>query len=335
MQFQLPISIKKSDQQITYRDSIFLIGSCFTEHIGNSLAEVKLSVFQNPSGILFNPLSVCETLNAVIQNKKVEENNLFQLNEVWHSWKHHSRFSHVDKNVALNNINTSLSEAHNFLKEADWLIITLGSAFCYRLSENAQLANLSIGDGVANCHRAPASWFNKELLEIDEINVLLVDLHKQVKDFNSKLKIIFTISPVRHARDGVVENNRSKARLIESVHSMLTKFDSLYYFPSYELMIDVLRDYRFYDIDLVHPNYMATEFVLNKFVETFMSDEQLSLMEELKKISIARKHKPFHSSTSAHQEFLRAQREKIISLLQRYPYLNLQEELNYFNASSF
>ncbi len=332
MQFQLPISIKKSENKITYRDAIFLIGSCFTEYIGNSLAEAKISVFQNPSGILFNPQSVCETLIATIKNKKVDENNLFQLNEVWHSWNHHSRFSHVDKKACLENINTTQTNSHHFLKNADWLIVTLGSAFCYKLTSNAQLANLSVGGCVANCHRAPANWFTKSLLEVDEINNLLINLNKELNAFNPKLKIIFTISPVRHVRDGVVENNRSKARLIESVHSLINKYETISYFPSYELLIDVLRDYRFYDIDLVHPNFMATEFVLQKFVETYMSQEQLGLMEELKKIAIAKKHKPFHPSTNSHKEFLNKQVENIKSILQRYSYLNLQEDLNYFKA---
>jgi hypothetical protein len=149
--------------------------------------------------------------------------------------------------------------------------------------------------------------------------------------FNPNLRIIFTVSPVRHIRDGVTENNRSKARLIEVVHNLVNKFDQLYYFPAYELVIDVLRDYRFYDIDMVHPNYPATEFVMEKFIQSCIDEPSRQLMEEVKKIVIARKHKAFQPSTHAHRQFLLLHLEKAKDLQKRYPFLNLDEELVYFN----
>jgi hypothetical protein len=245
---------------------------------------------------------------------------------VWHSWDHHSRFSNVDANECVRIINESQTKAHSFLKDADWIVITLGSSFFYRLSNTDRA-----GEAVANCHRAPAQWFTKHLLEIDEIVSLLDNCYHQLLQFNPKLNIIFTVSPVRHIRDGVVENNRSKARLIESVHHLVNKFDCLYYFPAYELVIDVLRDYRFYDIDLVHPNYMATEFVLDKFAETCIDDETKLLMEEIKKIVIARKHKPFQPDTNAHRQFLQTHFEKTKALQEKHPFLDLKEELIYFS----
>jgi hypothetical protein len=333
MEFQIPINIPKPGKQITYQDKILLTGSCFTEHIGNTLEELKFSVMQNPNGILFDPISVCNSLVSYIQNKQYTEDDLFELNEVWHSWQHHSRFSNINKKKALHIINESQQRAHKFLKEADWIIITLGSSFSYMLTELAPLFTKERGSGaeVANCHRAPAQWFNKHLLKIDQIISALDNCYHQLINFNPELNIIFTVSPVRHIRDGVIDNNRSKARLIEAVHCIINKFDRLYYFPAYELVIDVLRDYRFYDIDMVHPNYMATEFVLEKFAETYIDDESQQLMQDVKKIIIARKHKAFQPETKAHQQFLLSHFEKTKMLQEKYSFLNLKEELIYFS----
>jgi hypothetical protein len=233
----------------------------------------------------------------------------------------------------LKNINEYQEQAHDFLKEADWLIITLGSSFSYRLTDEATLGGLQSNNGVANCHRAPSQWFNKHLLLIDETISLLDGAYHRLKQFNPKLKIIFTISPVRHIRDGVIENNRSKARLIEAVHHIVNKFPGLYYFPAYELVIDVLRDYRFYDIDMVHPNYPATEFVMEKFNESFIDEESQQLMEEIKKIVIARKHKAFQPETNAHKTFLKTHLEKTKELQAKYSFLDLADEINYFTSA--
>jgi hypothetical protein len=314
MQFQLPIQIKSPEKQISYGDKILLIGSCFTEHIGNSLGELKFSTLQNPNGILFDPRSVSNSLISYIESKQYKKEDLFYLNEIWNSWEHHSKFSNINADECLKNINESQQQGHNFLKETDWLIITLGSSFSYRLTSEFSKACPLGGDlegaGVANCHRAPSQWFNKHLLTIDETISLLDTTYHRLKQFNPKLKIIFTISPVRHIRDGVTENNRSKARLIEAVHHMINKFPGLNYFPAYELVIDVLRDYRFYDIDMVHPNYPATEFVMEKFNESFIDEQSRQLMEEIKKIVIARKHKAFQPETNAHKAFLKTHLEK-------------------------
>lgn len=329
MNLMLNIDFKKPSKQINYEDKIMLIGSCFTEHIGNSLEELKFSVLQNPHGILFDPLSVCKSLLSYIHNKKYTEKELFQLNEIWNSWDHHSRLSHKDKNEAIRIINEAQTKAHEFLKNADWLIITPGTSFSYRLTD---LASGTRGDGVANCHRAPAQWFTKELLGINEIITAFESCIHHLNQFNPKLNIIFTVSPVRHARDGVVENNRSKARLIETVHHLVNKYERLHYFPAYELMIDVLRDYRFYDADLVHPNYMGTEFVLEKFAENFIDEKTNKLIEEVRKIVIAKKHKAFQPATNAHKEFLESYAKKIKDLTKQYPFLDLKKELDYFTA---
>lgn len=322
MEFQLPIQIPSLPQPIRYTDKILLTGSCFTEHIGNTLQELKFSTLQNPNGILFDPASVAASLVSYIQNKQYGEEDLVYFNELWQSWQHHSQFSNMDREACLCGINASQSRAHAFLKEAKWVIITLGSSFSYRLVESAV--------PVANCHRAPARIFYKHLLTIEEINSALDNCLHQLFRFNPDLQVIFTVSPVRHVRDGVIENNRSKARLIESVHHLVNKFDRLWYFPAYELVIDVLRDYRFYDIDMVHPNYQATSFVLEKFTRHFIDESAQQVMEEVRKIAIARRHKPFQPATEAHKRFLQEHAARTADLARRYPFLDLGEELDYF-----
>ena len=326
MEFQLPIKIASLPQPIRYQDKILLVGSCFTEHIGDQLGEWKFDVLQNPNGILFDPASVGASLVSYIGNQLCEEGDLVYFNELWQSWQHHSVFSHTDKEACLQGINAARARAHAFLKETKWLIITLGSAFSYRLREN--------GKAVANCHRAPAQTFDKHLMTIEEIHSTLDNCLHQLFHFNPSLQVIFTVSPVRHIRDGVIENNRSKARLIESVHHLVNKFDRIHYFPAYELVIDVLRDYRFYDVDMVHPNYPATQFVLEKFSQHYIDEASRQVMEEVKKIVIARKHRPFQPSTQAHQRFLKDHQQRTADLARRYPFLNLEEELAYFATGS-
>jgi hypothetical protein len=337
MEFQLPIQIESLPDPIGYPDKIMLTGSCFTEHIGNALRDWKFDVLQNPNGILFDPASVASSLVAYMDNRPYGEEDLVYFNELWQSWQHHSQFSHIDKGEALRGINASLSRAHTFLKEAKWLIITLGSSFSYRLTPDAQepfrparwVQAETGGMPVANCHRAPGQAFRKHLMTIEEINTALDNCLYRLFQFNPSLQIIFTVSPVRHIRDGVVENNRSKARLIEVVHHLVNKFSRLWYFPAYELVIDVLRDYRFYDIDMVHPNYPATQFVLENFTRHFINKESQAVLEEVKKIVIARRHKPFQPTTQAHQRFLQDHLEKAKDLAKRCPFL---EEMEYFGG---
>jgi GSCFA family len=325
MEFHLPISLGMLPQPIQYGDKILLTGSCFTEHIGDALRDWKFDTLQNPNGILFDAASVASSLTSYIQPRVYTADDLIFLNELWQSWQHHSVFSGTDRETVLAGINESQRRAHAFLKKADWLIITLGSAFSYRLSDG--------GMPVANCHRAPGKVFVKHLMTIEEIQTALDSCLYQLSYFNPGLKVIFTVSPVRHIRDGVVENNRSKARLLESVHHLVGKFDRLFYFPAYELVIDVLRDYRFYDIDMVHPNYPATQFVLEKFTEYGIEAAARPLMEEMRKLVTARKHRPMHPSTQAHRQFLRAHYEKTLLLAKQYPFLDLSQELVFFNEA--
>jgi hypothetical protein len=332
MKFHFSFDIKKASRLIQHQQKLLLMGSCFTENMGEKLRKHKFSVLENPNGILFNPVSVSEALIAYIENETITERDIFQLNETWHSWKHHTRFSGITAADCLQKINNSTTAAHFYLKETDQLMITLGSAWLYMLTSKA--ANAEPGSVAANNHKAPADWFEKRLLTTEEAVDVLQRMLNRLFLFNPHLQVIFTISPVRHLREGVIENNRSKAVLIQAVHQLIEQFDALYYFPAYELVIDDLRDYRFYAEDLVHPNYQATQYVWEKFTEACMSEETRTLLKEIAEINLAYQHKPFNQLTNQHQNFLAAYFAKTSGLQIKYPYLDFENELSYFKKEA-
>jgi hypothetical protein len=320
MEFRLEFHPKPFKEKIEHQHFLMLVGSCFTEQIGSKLSAYKFRTLENPNGILFNPVSIVKNLISYIENRQYHPGDLFFENELWGSWNHHTRYSDIDQNLVLENINRSQIEAHEFLKKTDWLLLTLGSAFVYEQGGNV----------VANCHKVPTDKFNKRLLTVEEVVSTLDTCIHRLKQFNPQLKIIFTISPVRHLRDGFVENNRSKATLINAVHQLVDKFDKLFYFPAYELVIDDLRDYRFYAEDMVHPNYAATNYVWEKFVESCVSENSQQLMKEINIINAAKNHKPFNPMSKAHLKFLNDNYKRVESLSSKHCYLNLSEELAYF-----
>jgi hypothetical protein len=330
MDFSLKWDPKPNSFQINYTDEVMLIGSCFTEHIGNYLIDNKFKVQQNPNGILFDTLSVCRVLNSYIDQKTITEENLFYYNELWQSWQYHSLYAGMKKNEVLQKMNHSLLKASESIKEANWLIITLGSSFAYKLKKEFA-KEFAIDQFAANCHKAPSQWFEKYLIPIEEQIAHLDQTIYRLRKFNPQLKIIFTISPVRHIRDGIVENNRSKARLLETVHHLVQKFNDIFYFPAYEIVIDVLRDYRFYDIDLVHPNYSATTFVINQFTHSFLDQPTQEFLIKIKPLITAMKHKAFQPESIAHKKFMLANAELAHKLQAAYPTLNLEKEINYFS----
>lgn len=285
-------------------------------------------MLQNPNGILFNPVSVAEAIINIIQQKIYIPSDLFCLNETWHSWQFHSRFSGITPEDAVQKINTSIQSAHQFLKNTDYLIITLGSAWVYTLTEQA--ANSQPGTIAANNHKAPSAWFQKKLMDITQIITVLGTMLDRLGVFNPNIKIIFTISPVRHLREGAINNNRSKSALISAVHYLTEQLPKLYYFPAYELVIDDLRDYRFYAEDLVHPNYAATEYVWTKLMEACMEPDTISLIKKMDEINLACRHKPFNPDTSQHQAFLKKYAALTQALLNEFPFLPLADTLQYF-----
>lgn len=325
--FKLTFNVKPSELAIQYPQNLMLIGSCFTENMGAKFKYHLFETKENPHGILFNPVSVQHAIMDYIQLKQYTAEDLFLWNEIWNSWHHHSKFSGITVQDALDKINTSIQDAHLFLKSANHLIITLGSAWLYTLSEQAPSNK---GMVVANNHKAPSNWFTKRLLQPAELIAILDELVLALKAFNPSLHIVFTISPVRHLREGLVENNRSKAVLIHAVHETVAKHANIAYFPAYELVIDDLRDYRFYAEDLVHPNYAATNYVWDKLVETYMDSATQLIMKQVTELQLAIQHKPFFAGSTEHQKFLQACIEKTTQLQVQYPFLPLQKHLQFF-----
>lgn len=313
MEFRRELHIQPFKKQINIKDKLMLCGSCFTENLGEKLAKVLFQVEMNPNGILFNPKSIYQSIKTYIENTQYEAADLFKQDEIYYSWQHHSRFSGMNSTLLVDQINETQLKAHHFLKNADWLLLTLGSAFVY------ELAN---GDVVANCHKMPANHFTRRLVPADEIVQDFSHLIENLLTFNPKLKIVLTISPVRHLRDGYVENNRSKGNLIQAVHQLTDYFPDVFYFPAYELVIDDLRDYRFYAEDMTHPNYLATQYVFDKFMMACIDKPSLDWMKEINTINAAMAHKPFQPTSFAHHLFLTKNFEKLKMLKVSLPQLN-------------
>jgi hypothetical protein len=329
MKFKLTLDAKPSKYPIEYGDKLLLIGSCFTENIGAKFKTHLFELSENPYGILFNPVSVINALTEIMENRKYQSDDLFLHNDLWHSWNHHSRFSAIEKDTALEGINHTIVEAHDFLKSANRLVITLGSAWLYHLTNEAPLGN---GQVVANNHKGPINWFYKSLMQPNDLLEKLDDLVKRLQTFNPKLLIIFTISPVRHLREGLIENNRSKAVLIHAVHELVSQSNRVDYFPAYEYVMDDLRDYRFYAEDLVHPNFAASGYVWDKLVETYMEPKTQTIMKQIAELQLAMNHKPFFNGSAEHQKFLQSCILKTETLMAAHPALSLQDHLAFFKA---
>lgn len=319
----LNLDIPRLPEPIRYTDRIMLVGSCFTEHISDRLEHHKFNTLSNPHGILFNPLSVAHSLETYLDGKEYEADELFYLNELWNSWDHHTRFSDTNQGAALERINTSQAVASRYVRDADWILITLGTAFQYYLAGRDRY--------VANNHRAPAQWFEKLLMETASIYDAMAEMLDHLAAVNPYARVLLTISPVRHIRDGAIDNNRSKARLIEAVHALCTDRTNVFYFPAYELVIDVLRDYRFYDIDYVHPNYLATNIVWDYFVQSCVDPFCYEVMKQVNEIMTARNHKPRFPGTQAHARFREQNVARIQALKADHGYLDFGEELRYFS----
>jgi GSCFA family len=332
MNFHLEFTPKPLQQKINHQHKLLLMGSCFTENIGDKLVAHKFSVLQNPNGILFNPVSVKEAIENYIANKVVTPNDLFCLNEAYHSWQHHSRFSGITAIDAVEKINEATHFAHQYLQQTNFVLITLGSAWVYQLTEKA--INAKLGSVAANNHKAPADWFTKHLLTNNEVVNLLKDTVTQLQQYNPLIKIIFTVSPVRHLREGFIENNRSKAALINAVHLTVENFENVFYFPAYELVIDDLRDYRFFAEDLVHPNYAATNYVWQKFITTCIDEPSQQLMAAINEINAAINHKPFNAASTAHKKFLQKNAEAVKKLQQQFAYIDFNEEAAFFATAN-
>lgn len=327
MKFRSEFTPKPFSIKMQYTDKLLLVGSCFTEQIGKKLAAHKFDVLENPNGILFNPISIAKAVMSYANAKMFTEEELFYYNELWASREHHTQFSDMEKAIVLKGINKSQQQAIDFIKNASWILLTLGSAFVYEWKDIAATDNYE--NVAANCHKIPTDKFNRRLTESEEIKMVLQKMEVAVRAINPSVKFIYTISPVRHLREGFIENNRSKASLIQAVHS-LTNDSNVFYFPAYELVIDDLRDYRFFAEDLVHPNYAATNYVWEKFVPTVIDEASQQLMVEINEINAAKNHKPFNENSAVHKAFKLKYLTKTMLMQQKYEYMNLTGEIQYF-----
>jgi hypothetical protein len=319
----LQLSPSTFRKTLSYKDKILLVGSCFAENIGSLLQEAKFQVLFNPSGIVFDPLSVATHLRDWALVNEYHAEDLFQQNELWHSWSHHSSLSSTSSHDVLTNINCSIGEAHRYLKASDYLFITLGTAYSYVLKEQQK--------AVANCHKVPQKLFEKRLLTTDQIQESLEQAISLVRNINPSVEIIFTVSPVKHIRDGIIENNRSKARLLDAVHTLVENNSHCTYFPAYELVTDVLRDYRFYAADMAHPSEQAIQFVFDHFGQTFLSVETHQLMQEVLQVVSAKNHRILHPDTLSNQRFRSAFLTKVETISKKLPMLDWSKELAYFS----
>ena len=319
MNFYTPVELPTNLPRLTHADRLMCLGSCFATNMGIKLTEVKFSCDVNPYGVLYNPLSISAALREISIGKKYDSDQLFFFRECWHSPMHHGDFSSADAEVVLQCINGRLQEAHNNLSKVDYLLLTFGTAWVYESKNTGQI--------VANCHKQPEANFTRRKLSIEEIvldyKTLLADLFLQ----NPKLKVLFTVSPIRHVRDGLHANNLSKATLLLAIEQLQVAFpDQVFYFPAYELLIDELRDYRFYAEDMVHPSEVAVRYVWERFVQTCISADALQIMEESENIHKALSHKPFHPESDEYKRFLGQIVLKIDRLNGKYPYLDFKKE---------
>lgn len=324
MNFRTQVELPKKEAEIRHSDRIMLFGSCFAENIGNLLLENKFRCDVNPFGILYNPLSVVEALWQILSRKVYTEKDLFCAGGIWHSWMHHSVFSDNTASACLVSINKRLAQAATELPELDWLVITWGTAFAYRLEGNHRV--------VGNCHKQPESLFVRKLLTIREIvtewNCVLNELRK----INPSLKILFTVSPIRHIKDGMHGNQISKSTLLVAAEEICQSWSDCYYFPSYEIMMDELRDYRFYADDMLHPSSLAVSYLWECFSECYFSKDTERIMKEWEEIRKAVNHKPFHAQSEAYRKFLTQIVLKIERFKENFPYFDLQKELEQCQA---
>lgn len=315
MQFQTQIPLKKQIHNlIDYNSRLLLIGSCFSENIGNKLSYFKFQSNQNPFGILFHPKAIESLFTNAINLKEYTEKDIFFHNERWHCFDAHSNLSSPNKRDLLINLNSSIKSTNKQLTEASHIVITLGTSWVYR--------EISSDKIVANCHKIPQKNFLKEILSIDEITESLKAITALIKSVNKNTSILFTVSPVRHLKDGFIENQQSKAHLLSAIHDVVEPRKNIHYFPSYEIMMDELRDYRFYAEDMIHPNKTAINYIWEKFTDVWVSSETTKIMQEVNSIQKGLIHKPFNPNSEQHQQFIEKLELKKDQLIKEYSFMS-------------
>ena len=321
MQFRTQIPISKTNNLIDYNSKILSFGSCFAENIAEKFDYFKFENETNPFGIIFNPVSIENIISRIVQQKLYTEKDVFFYNERWHSYEVHSDLSNSDRQELLETLNKALSETYKHLKEATHIIITYGTSWVYRNIESDEI--------VANCHKVPQKQFLKELLPVELIQKSIQNTIELIQSLNPNVNFIFTISPVRHIKDGFVENQLSKSHLFSGLHQVLKTHNSLpklqdttyNYFPSYEIMMDELRDYRFYSEDMLHPNQIAIDYIWKLFSENYISENSILTMQEISEIQKSLHHRSFNPESEQHIKFLAKLRQKISVVEQKWQHI--------------
>ena len=324
MEFRTYFDIEPSDFKISYRSPVMFLGSCFASGIGEQMLIRKMPVLINPNGTIYNPESIRNTVESVISGKDCTGDDLFCYNGTWLSFAHYTDFTSDDQDMLVRKINENRKRAEEFLKSAACLFITFGTARIYRLRETGRV--------VSNCHKVPASYFQNEILSVENITESWTGLIKQLMNFNPWLRVIFTVSPVRHWKDGAHGNQLSKAVLLLAVEELQGRFPSIRYFPAYELLMDDLRDYRFYADDMLHPSAQAIEYIWDKFSEVYFDTGTRDLQSSLLRISKALNHRFISGSESNRKEFAGKILSQIAELEKLHPEVELSGERKYFSS---
>ena len=315
MQFRTKISIPKNNNSIDYNSKIVSLGSCFAENMAEKLDYFKFQNACNPFGIIFNPVAIEKMIYRMVNQSFYTEKDIFFHNERWHCFEVHSDLSNADKQELIANLNAILTVAKLQLQAASHIIITYGTSWVYR--------NVESNAVVANCHKVPQAAFSKEILSVETIKKSMQNTLDLIQKINPNVNFIFTVSPVRHLKDGFAENQLSKAHLISAIYQILQleicNQKSAIYFPSYEIMMDELRDYRFYAADMIHPNAVAIDYIWQRFSETSIADKSQSIMQEIETIQKGLAHKPFNPESESHQQFLSKLQDKIAKLQKQFP----------------
>ena len=324
--FYTEIKIGKSPFGVCHTDRILVLGSCFADHIGRRLSENKFSCVVNPFGTLYNPFSILSAMKMMAQGKVFTPFDLFQSQGLWHSWAHHGSFSSTSVEESLKMMNDAIEQARGQLRKLDVLIITYGTAWVYRLAQEPEVV-------VANCHKEPEKRFLRSMERVDALAACMRQTLAVARAIRPQLKVIFTVSPIRHLRDGLHANQLSKSALLLAVDEVVADDNRLnHYFPSYEIMMDELRDYRFYDDDMVHPSSKAVEYIWERFSSTYFSQQTLGLMKDWKSIALGLAHRPLHADSDAYRQFLESLLEKITNIKKQHPYLDVEKELKLCNT---
>ncbi len=318
MKFRTEIKPERSALSINPDSRIVTLGSCFADNIAEKLIEHKFNIMQNPFGVIYNPVSIENSIKLTFDNRKFSGNDLIFSNGEYHSFFHHSSFSSDNKDEILNKINSGISRTRDFILNADIAIITFGTVWVYRYNATNRI--------VSNCHKLPASEFTREKLSLDDTVKSIARSIKYLRMLNPHIQVVLTVSPVRHWKDGAVENGRSKATLILSVEKILQECADVFYFPSYEILLDDLRDYRFYDEDLVHPNMVAVNYIWEKFSDTFFSEDTKIELQEIYKVVVASKHRIRNRNSEETRNFIDKTLKRIEELELKYSHVDFTSE---------